>query len=370
MACYVIGRPCCANVTMPHASSPPDPGSPLQAMYRLTRQLASATGLPQVGEVAVGSVARAIGTRVASLAVLDAEQSRLLILSTYGYPRTLVEHVRVAPGVGVLGSVYERRIPLRIADVSTYPGIQRRRPRYATNSLMAVPLAAGSDVLGVMCVSDRTDGQPFSRADMSMLRALAAPTTLALARERARAECESFARAAAIDPVSGLFNRRYFHVRIEEELQRARRIHAPVALLMVDIDDFKTINDTLGHLVGDVVINHIADILRRSVRVFDVCTRFGGEEFAIVMPGAGPDDAVRVAERIRQRIEDYRSPELGIQHTTASIGISISSDEMTVRDLIAQADRALYDAKRNGKNQVRMIFPASPGNDRFLGKSD
>jgi diguanylate cyclase (GGDEF)-like protein len=325
------------------------------ASHRLARRLAGAAGVGQVGETAVRAVARAVGARIVSLAVSDPDGRRLTIVSTYGYPRTLVEHLRIAPGVGVVGRVYQSRLPLRIADVTTFPGIQRRRPRYATNSLMAAPLKAGPDILGVLSVSDRLDGRPFTRADMTTLRVLAAPTALALARERARTEAESFAHAAAVDPVSGLFNRRYFHVRIEEELQRARRHNTPLALLMIDLDDFKMINDTYGHLVGDTVINQISEILRRSVRVFDVCTRFGGEEFAIVMPGSGPDDAMRVAERIRQRIEAYRLPELGALHPTASVGIAISTEDMSVRDLISNADRALYQAKRGGKNQIRMM---------------
>jgi diguanylate cyclase (GGDEF)-like protein len=183
---------------------------------------------------------------------------------------------------------------------------------------------------------------------------LAAPAALALARERVRAEAESYAHAAVIDPVSGLFNRRYFQARLEEELQRARRHRMPVALAMADIDDFKRINDKYGHLAGDTVIADVADILRRSVRLFDVCTRFGGEEFAIVMPGTGAEGAENIAERIRRRIEEYHPGlgELTSLRVTVSVGLAVSSASISVRDLIEQADAALYMAKRAGKNQV------------------
>src|SRR5205814_8774646 len=125
--------------------------------------------------------------------------------------------------------------------------------------------------LGVPCVAERLDEQPFSDEDVRVLRALAAPAALALARERALGQAESFAHAAAIDPLTGAFNRRYFQTRLEEELERSRRHTLSLTLLLVDIDNFKTINDTFGHLAGDAVIKDIAEILRRSVRMFDVC---------------------------------------------------------------------------------------------------
>jgi len=242
-----------------------------------------------------------------------------------------------------------------VTDVATFPGARKRRSRYRTNSFAAVPITTANEVLGVLCVTDRADGRPFTQRDLSTLRTLAAPLALALARERALAQAGSYAEAAAIDPVSGLFNRRYFHTRMEEELQRAQRHSLSVGLLMIDVDDFKGVNDTYGHLVGDTVIRTIADILRRSVRVFDVCTRYGGEEFAVVMPGSAADDAARIAERIRQRVESCSStePDLASLKVTVSIGLAVSRPEMSPRDLIAGADLALYQAKRSGKNQVR-----------------
>src|SRR5262249_3254383 len=158
------------------------------------------------------------------------------------------------------------------------------------------------EVLGIVAVTDRVDDAPFTHANVSALRALAAPAALALERERALRSAEAYAHTAAIDPVSGVFNRRYFHVRLEEELQRSRRHDIPVALLMIDIDDFKAINDSFGHLAGDTVLKDVAENLRRSIRMFDVCARFGGEEFAIIMPGSGSDSAQQIAERIRARI--------------------------------------------------------------------
>ena len=123
---------------------------------------------------------------------------------------------------------------------------------------------------------------------------------------------------------------------------------------MVDLDGFKSINDRFGHVAGDMVIRDISEILRRSVRIFDVCTRFGGEEFAVMMPGGTAESAGAIAERIRQRVEAYQrnEPDLVGLRVTASIGVAVSPPGVTARDLIERADRALYHAKRAGKNRV------------------
>jgi diguanylate cyclase (GGDEF)-like protein len=321
------------------------------AIHRLTRLLGRVEGLREVCTLVVRHVARCVPSRMVAFAVPVGE-NELAIVATHGYPLAMVRMLRIASGTGVIGSVYEKGTPLLVQDITSVPGLQRR-PRYRTNSFIAVPVSAGSDVLGVVCVADRLDNQPFDRDDLANLRSLTAPAALALARERARSDAHEYARAAVMDPVSGLFNRRYFHERLDEELDRARRQNTTVALLMIDIDNFKGINDRFGHLAGDLVIRGVGDILKRSVRKFDLCTRFGGEEFAIVMPGSGPENSAPVAERIRQRIEAFRSAdaELAELRVTASIGMAVSQGA-SARELITRADQALYEAKQAGKNRL------------------
>jgi two-component system cell cycle response regulator len=183
---------------------------------------------------------------------------------------------------------------------------------------------------------------------------IAAAMVIAISRDRALESAESAAHAAAIDPVTGVFNRQYLQVRLDEELQRSRRHDISIALLVIDIDNFKAVNDTYGHLVGDVALKDIAEILRRSVRVFDVCARFGGDEFVIVMPGSTGVSAARIAERIRMKIEQYRPADrtLARLKVTVSVGLAVSSRDMAPAQLLERADRALYTAKNLGKNRV------------------
>jgi diguanylate cyclase (GGDEF)-like protein len=334
------------------------------ATHRLAHVLSQVHGRPAVCAAIVRHAAGALSARIATLALTEVGDRRLTIVATFGYPLGLVGHLRIEPGAGILGSVLQSGRSMHVPDVLTLPGRQRSRPRYRSGSFVAAPIRASREVLGVIAVTDRRDNQPFTRGDLSTLRALAVPAALALSRDRAMDQAEAFAHAAAVDPLSGAFNRRHFFVRLEEELQRARRHQIPIALLILDIDDFKKVNDSFGHLAGDTVIRDVAEILRRSVRVFDVCARLGGEEFAIIMPGSAEASSARIADRIREHIEAYRSsdPSLTGAQMTVSVGLAVSAADTTARELIEHADQALYAAKRAGKNRVRAYgAPERPG---------
>jgi diguanylate cyclase (GGDEF)-like protein len=325
-------------------------------VYAFSRRLAGAIEPPRVHQEIVDTIAVAVGAQQAALATYDEQNQTLSVVATHGYPSVLVEDLRIPPGTGVIGRVFSARRPLLVIDASRERPYRPRRLRYRTPSFIAVPLVAGTRSLGVVSVADREEVtvRPPRSHDGP---ALAAAATLALARERLAARTHRLARAAAIDPLTALFNRRYFETRLEEEIQRARRYDLDLALLMIDADTFKTFNDLLGHPGGDRILRTMSDLLRRSVRAFDVCTRFGGEEFAILMPGSNAEAAVHSAERIRQRIADYRFDPVLLPtglHPTISIGVAVLNGAGTPQDLIARADRALYAAKAAGKNCVKV----------------
>lgn len=318
---------------------------------KLARRLARARGMAEIGDVAVNAIARALGVRVVSLAVPEQQDKALQIVATHGYPVELVRGLRIGVGEGVLGRVYESRTAIRVSDIGiTTQGAHR--PRYGTRSAMVLPIVVRSHVLGIVSVTGRHDNGEFSAEDMSRLRSFVGPLALVLQRERASRDAEAFALAAAVDPVSSLFNRRHFEARLEEEVQRASRHKSNLALVMLDLDDFKSVNDQFGHLAGDMMLREIAEILHRSVRRFDVCARYGGEEFAILMPGAASDMAAMTAERIRTRIAEHRSPHSGGQQITISVGVASAWTGVSGWELLAAADHALYVAKHAGKNRV------------------
>jgi diguanylate cyclase (GGDEF)-like protein len=315
-------------------------------LYALVLRLSRTSDLARTHSWILRTIAREVGARTGALAVFSEADQALTIAATLGYPRSIVDHVRIAPGEGVIGYTFESG-----RATIGQGALEPRRLRYHTDSYLAIPLRAFGQSIAVITLTDRCDRRAFDDRDLSAARMLAAPAALALASQRVNENLNELTRSAAVDPVTGLFNRRYFETRIQAEVQRARRQQQDLALLMVDIDDFKRINDTFGHLEGDRALRDVADLLRRGVRIFDVCARYGGEEFAIVMPGATRQMAVQIAERIRQAMDD-RSRRTPLP-MTISIGVGFLGPDQSQEDLIASADRALMAAKRAGKNVVK-----------------
>jgi diguanylate cyclase (GGDEF)-like protein len=344
----------------------------LRSAYAFGRRLSRAGEQAPLYQVIADGIATATRSNVSTLALYSASDRLLRVVATAGYPRVLVEDVRVAPGEGVIGMVFKTRRPLLVADIATVPHLHRRRPRYRTPSFMAVPLLKREQPLGVLCVADRRDGAPFDTDDLRVLRALAPSAALAIDADAISSRAALLAEWATIDPLTGIFNRRYFRQRLEEEFQRARRYDLPLSLLLLDLDDFKSVNDRFGHPAGDAVLRATSDCLRRNVRMFDVCCRYGGEEFVIMLPGGDAVDAAATADRIRQAIGRHPfsvGPKDPPIHMSVSIGVVTLRPGNTVEELIEEADTALYEAKRAGKDQVRiaptMAAPSFPSEVRL-----
>jgi two-component system cell cycle response regulator len=167
---------------------------------------------------------------------------------------------------------------------------------------------------------------------------------------------EMAVHSAITDKLTGLYNRRYFDHFLDLEIKRSSRQNASLALLMIDIDNFKQINDTLGHLFGDDILNKLGKLIKTKIRETDMAARYGGEEFAIVMSNTGLKEAVRIAERIRQSIQAYSFDTENFL-TTVSIGIALYPlDAHSLNELIEKSDNSLYKAKRNGKNRVYSYY--------------
>ena len=215
------------------------------------------------------------------------------------------------------------------------------------------PLGGSSQNLGVMSIARA--GEPFADADRDVFKYLIGQAASSVENVALH---EMVSEQAVTDELTGLANNRAFRDVAENEAARARRFDHPLSLLMLDVDDFKKVNDTYGHPQGDEVLRRIGEILRAESRGIDAPARYGGEEFAVALPETELGGAEEVAERIRVRIEDEEVPFLardGVLRITASLGVAAIPDSaVDVRSLVAAADAALYAAKRGGKNRVEV----------------
>lgn len=175
--------------------------------------------------------------------------------------------------------------------------------------------------------------------------------------QKLKDEAEQLRNFSMIDELTGLFNRRYLKERFQEEMKQAQRHNYPLACLMIDIDYFKEINDTFGHLLGDKILAGIARLIRSSLRASDVVGRYGGEEFIVLLPQTDKPGALSAAEKLRKNLEQhvFRHEGHGIS-VTASIGIAVyHGQDWSLEDLIDLADFALYQAKKGGRNRVVVL---------------
>jgi diguanylate cyclase (GGDEF)-like protein len=217
---------------------------------------------------------------------------------------------------------------------------------------ISVPMGAlesGGRVHGLITVV--RDDEAFSEADRELLRSLASQATLALENVDLHVQVS---RQAITDDLTGLANHGRFQELLGGEVEQVRRYHYPLGLIMLDIDNFKLINDTYGHQQGDLVLKRVARVLADTSREVDHPARYGGEELAVILPHTDLDGAYAIAERIRMAIESLRVPRIdnqGMLRITASLGVATSIDGEK-DTLIAEADAALYEAKRQGKNRT------------------
>ncbi len=222
---------------------------------------------------------------------------------------------------------------------------------------VTVPLKARDRVVGVLVADNRFTGKPITNDDLRLLMMCANHAGLAIENSQLY---EQTLRLAQTDSLTHLWNHGTFQHLLAEEVARAQRDHTPLALAMLDLDNFKTYNDRVGHQAGDQLLGRVAQVLREVARSSDHVARYGGEEFAVIFPKTTEEEAYQACERIRQRLSQEASSEA----ITTSIGLALLPQHAMTKDqLIYAADMALLAAKRSGKNQTRLAasqpIPAS-----------
>jgi diguanylate cyclase (GGDEF)-like protein len=253
-------------------------------------------------------------------------------------------------GEGITGWAALHREPVRTNQAhldprtKTVPGTPDDEPE----ALITVPLIARDMVKGVLNIYRLGEDATFADEEFELATRFADAAALALDNAQIRARLEYQAQT---DSLTGLYNHRYFHERLRTELTRASRSRDSVAVLMLDIDDFKRVNDVYGHGSGDQVLTDLADLLRGALRGSDIVCRLGGEEFGVIMAGGDAGDALNLARRLTDTMAEVEFGPTG--KITISVGISQGPEHaMNPRELVACAEAAMMTAKARGKNQI------------------
>ena len=298
-------------------------------------------------------------TRLSVMLVEGDGGKELKIVKAQGLSEGIIAGTRLSAGEGVAGWVFSHGRPLLAGARAALTECRGKSRAYKSESFLSVPLKAGNDVLGVVNMTERAEGKPFTEADVKPLCLLAEQVAVwmrnAMRLQKAEEMC-------LVDPLTMLYNRRFFMNALGREIARADRASHPFSLAMLDIDHFKEYNDAHGHRAGDELLRQIALVLQKSVRSADVVCRYGGEEFAIILPKMRETAKLRKNEgahfidRIRLVVSKF--PFVGFEsqpggQITVSAGVATFPDDgKNAEELIAAADELLYKAKAAGRNQV------------------
>lgn len=343
----------------------------LHEILEISNELKQHLTPDQLFQSIVGAVSRSLGFNVVLLSLYEQDRDVLVHRAQFGLDRKWEElKGREVPAREITKywtdanrvskSYFVRNRTAN--DLGPYdvavPALSRRRlPNgWRAYDTLWIPLMSGERVVGCLSVDDPKNGDSPSLDTVRALEIFGNQAVAAIEIARSYSD----AREQSVrDGLTGAYNHRYFQEALQKEIGRAERRGRPLSVLMLDIDDFKGVNDRYGHPVGDVILQRIVAEIRSEVRGdMDLVARYGGEEFGVILPETPADEATEVAERVRSRIDEriFRPPDSNdVVRVTVSIGLATyPQDARTKKELIERADSALYRAKRKGKNAVEV----------------
>ncbi|MGE5307503.1 MAG: diguanylate cyclase [Deltaproteobacteria bacterium] len=331
----------------------------LEIIMDAYNRIGSIFSLDELADFVTAKALQIAEAEKSSLMVMDEKANELALVAAQGMDDKL-KSLRVKVGDMVSGWVAKEGQVLLVKDIDSDPRLQvfGHKGSYKTKSFISLPLKTDFQVVGVMNVTDKlASTRVFTEEDLKYLQLLAHQTVIQIENIRL---CEKLSSMAITDALTGLYNHRFFHEQLSNEIQRARRYASHLSLLMFDIDSFKSYNDRYGHLEGDRVLKQIADVTRRCTRKVDMVCRYGGDEFAVILPSTTLKGAKFVAEKIREWVDKL---DVVIKDKNKVIRVSISggvagySEGMSKEELISAADKLLYMAKTDGGDKI--CYPAS-----------
>ncbi len=323
----------------------------LNAVRSITMDLSAEFDLEELLGRILARALELLEVKTGELGLYNAEKDCVEVLTSYGMERSHTGEA-LAMGEGVMGTVAQNRQPLLVEDYASWANRSAKYAEINHFTTLGVPLLAGGELLGVIVAGDERSHRTFTEHELDLFNLFAQEAALAIHNARLFDQMKTL---ASHDTLTGVYNRRSFFQLAAIEVERAMRYNKPLAAIMLDIDKFKRVNDTFGHAAGDLVLQSIAHLCVQSIRKVDVIGRYGGEEFAIILPETDLAQAGLIAERLCSVIAGacYETPR-GEVCQTASLGVSaLDRAHPDLDALLDQADQALYLAKQS-RNAVRI----------------
>lgn len=330
-----------------------------QFLGELMRMFSTALRIEEVLEKVVAKSTEILGD---TAFIITRQDAKLRVVAAYSTNQHRVVRMLMAAlngsiedsAQGLLHEIIENGASTVIGNlqqISIAPELRRIVEEHGLKSLLATPVRTKDGIIGAF-LSLSTTSRVLGEQDLATAADLGEFTALAVENARLVSELQ---RSAITDSLTGVYNTRHFNEVLSREAARAERYETPLSLLMIDVDSFKIVNDTYGHVVGNKVLSEIATAIERTVRNSDLVFRCGGDEFGVVLPGTTMKGAVRAADKVLQKVQageilqslGYTGP------LTVSIGIAEYKRGTHFESLVAEADQALYASKRSSKNCAR-----------------
>ena len=289
-----------------------------------------------------------------SLLLVDEESEELYFAIVVGEASEKLKDVRLKMGEGIAGWVAQQGKPLITENAYQDPRFARwvdQKTGFETKTIVCLPLVSKGRTLGVIELFNTPRGR-FEEKDLLLLEALS--DFAAIAVENAR-YVKRIKDLSIVDDVTGLYNSRHLHTLLETEISRAVRYSAPFSVIFLDLDHFKLVNDNYGHLVGSRLLREIAAVLKFNLRTVDWATRYGGDEFVLILPRTGRKESLLVTKRLRHALNEavFLKHEGLHLRITASFGIATYPDDAkTKEDVVRMADQSMYRIKRSTRDDI------------------
>ena len=320
-----------------------------------SKALTSTLEFNKVLRVIMERAQRLIKCKAWSLLLLDENSQELRFVAVKGGKGREIRKFRLKVGRGIAGWVARTGQPLMINDVRKDRRFDKeidRVTRFKTQSVLCVPIVNKKRTIGVLEMINKLNGRPFEEKDRDLLHKLVDQAAIAL--ERANLY-ERVSNLAITDDLTKLFNFRYLDQILDREIKRCQRYRSVLTIIFFDMDYFKDVNDTHGHLMGSKVLVEVARLLLDNLRSVDIIARYGGDEFVVVLPETNVPTTLRITERLRKNLnahEFLKKEGLNIR-MTASFGIAgYPEHAQSKRDLVRMSDQAMYLAKNTGRDRV------------------